>query len=346
MTNAPVSPIVRLANALNSQLDASYIKVAMPVLKGIATDPRVAAALAAFQKRAAELEKAGQQLTEDDPALGNLRSAVETAMTRQTSRIDVAGAALQSAAVAIAANMARQMALPRISNQHLGIVGVQWKAVQSDVVNQLVNYTNSSAWADSLDSYGPGVAQKVANVALLGVVDGQNPRQIARDVSDAVDSIPRADAEALMRTLQLNSYRQASTANYVANSDIVDHCIRVEALDDRTCLACIYLNGTELAVNETPDEHYNGRAVAVPVVKGFERNIPSGQDWFDSLGEQRQRSIMGDANYNAYQAGEVQLGDFVQHRVDPLFGPMIEQASLKGILGDKAKDYYKVNYGK
>lgn len=346
MTNAPSSPLERLADTLNSQLDANYLKIVTPVLKGIATDPRVASALAAFQKRAAELANTNQQLTEDDPALGNLRSAIELSLTRQTSRIDVAGAALQAGAVGIASSMARQMALPGVSNQHLNVLGIQWKQPQADVVNQLVNYTNSKAWADQLDQYGPDVAQKVANVALLGVVDGQGPRQIASDVTAAVDAIPRSEAEQLMRTLQLTSYRQASTANYVANADIVDHCIRVEALDDRTCIPCIFLNGTELEVGETPDEHENGRAVAVPVVKGFERDIQSGEDWLDGLGEDRQRKIMGDANYNAWSAGEVQLGDFVQHRVDPLFGPMIREASLKGLLGDKAKQYYKVNYGK
>lgn len=334
------APIRRLSEALNSQLDASYNRITAPVLKAIAEDPRINAALHAFQQRTQELAQRHEDMREDDPALGNLRQAVETALTRQSNNIDIAGAALQSSAIIIAADITRQMAVPpSVSN-------VIWQTPQTAVVNELVNYTNSAAWDDALAQYGPDAAKKVANVALLGIVDGQGPRQIASDVTDAVTAIPRSAAEQIMRTLQLASYRQASTANYVANSDIVDHCIRVEALDDRTCLACIYLNGDILAVDETPDEHWNGRAVAVPVVKGFDRVVPSGQDWFDNLSEDRQRNIMGDANYNAYQAGEVQLGDFVEHRVDPLFGPMIEQASLKGILGDKAKAYYARNYGK
>jgi hypothetical protein len=70
------------------------------------------------------------------------------------------------------------------------------------------------------------------------------------------------------------------------------------------------------------------------------KNIPSGADWFNGLPEARQRIIAGHANLEALKAGAVTLGDFVQEYQDEAFGTMVGEASLKGILGDRARDFY------
>jgi hypothetical protein len=144
-----------------------------------------------------------------------------------------------------------------------------------------------------------------------------------------------------MRTLHLQSYRGATALNQTANSDIITKQTRVAVLDDRTCLSCIALHGTELRVGERVDDHHRGRCTSLTDVVGLPpKNIPSGADWFNGLPEARQRIIAGHANLEALKAGAVTLGDFVQPYQDEAFGTMVGEASLKGILGDRARDFY------
>lgn len=338
-------PIQRLSDMLGLSLDRSYAQAVKPLLSQLAIDPRLAAALKAFQTEAERLHNDNQPLTADNPSLLYLRQVVQSVLHRQTATIERTAQALQEGAVQTAAQATRQLAFPGVNDQHMRTIGVEWKRPAPDAVLRLVNYAQSPAWNKSLDQYGSGVAQKIYNIALSGVVDGQNPREIARTVTQSITTISRAEAEKLIRTLQLASYRQASAANYAANEDKIDYLIRIEALDDRCCLSCIALHGTRLEVGESVDEHWNGRGTAIPVIKGFDRDIPSGEDWFNGLDEDHQREIMGDAAFNAWSDDAVSLNDFIEHTTDPIFGSMIEEASLKGILGaDEARKYYSRNY--
>ncbi len=105
-------------------------------------------------------------------------------------------------------------------------------------------------------------------------------------------------------------------------------------------MSCVPLHGTLVPFDEPPDEHWNGRAVVVAIVRGRGRDVQSGEDWFNGLSADRQRAMMGDAAFGAWQDGAIGLPDFVERRTDPTFGPMIQEASLKGMLGDGAKRYY------
>lgn len=336
-------PVQRINDLLTGLLDRGYSKQVTPILSALSNDPRLKSALSAFNTEAKQLADVGQPLTADNPALLNLRQTLDTVLTRQTARIDNAASQLQDQAVTAGQAAARQLALPGIADNHLAALGIQWNVPDPAAIARVVDYANSTAWANQLDQFGAGVADRIGKIAIAGIVDGQNPRAIARTVTQAVDAVPRYQAESLLRTLQLTVYRQSQAANYAANADIVEYVIRAEALDDRTCLACLALNGERYEVGDVIDEHPNGRAVAIPVVKGFERNVQSGEDWLNAQSEDRQRRIMGDANYNAWTDGAVQLSDFVSHGTDPLWGQVIEQQSLNGILGPQAKQYYQVN---
>jgi hypothetical protein len=89
-------------------------------------------------------------------------------------------------------------------------------------------------------------------------------------------------------------------------------------------------------------EHHNGRGTTISEVFGISRDIGRGEDWFNGLSDVRQREIMrNDSAHRAWVDGKVRLADFVEDYSDPVFGDMMRQASLKGMLGDGAKDYYK-----
>lgn len=333
------SPVATLADMLSHLLDRDFIKVAGPVLAAIVGDPRVRSAVAGLQREAERLQAANEPLSRNNPAIGNVRGAVEASINGVKPQLAEAGIALEAGAITIGATMAHQMAL---SGGLQGVPGYAW-----NVVREVKRYTSSRAWSVQLNSFAPDAGRRVAQIAVAGIVDGQNPVDIARSVSDAVTAIPRAQSEALLRTLQLNSYRRANAANYAANSDILEPMgIRIAALDDRTCIVCVELHGTLVPIDEEIDEHYNGRCTVVPIVKGFPRNIEDGEAWFDAQDDARQQRILGKAAYNAWNDGAVSLADFVGHTNDPIFGRQLATNSLKGILGKDAKQYYSYNYNK
>jgi len=68
-------------------------------------------------------------------------------------------------------------------------------------------------------------------------------------------------------------------------------------------------------------------------VRGRPREVQTGEDWFAGLGEERQRAQMGDSAYELWRGGRLELRDFVQPYTDPVFGEMVREASVKGMLG-------------
>jgi hypothetical protein len=152
-------------------------------------------------------------------------------------------------------------------------------------------------------------------------------------LTQAIADVPRYQANTLMRTLQLTAYRDATAIHQAANANLIARVVRIAALDDRTCLSCLALHGTEVPVGERVDDHYSGRCIGISVVRGREVNVQTGEDWLRGLPEERQRTIMGPAKFEAWKAGAVRLQEFVARRDDPVFGQMVQEASLKGLLG-------------
>jgi len=64
-----------------------------------------------------------------------------------------------------------------------------------------------------------------------------------------------------------------------------------------------------------------------------EIEIESGESWFNAQDETTQRTMMGPAKYDAWQAGEIELADLVSVHNDPIYGDMRGEASLVSILG-------------
>jgi hypothetical protein len=341
MSNKPNSST--LGDLLVALIDRSYSKYAKPVINAVSSDPRVATALEALDAEAERLEKAGEKFTADNPVLRAFFDTLETSLGRVAGRMDAAGEDLQGAGIEAGNRIARQLALPGFSDEMLAQVNITWQRPDPVAVARLIDYANSTAWQALIDGYAPNTSTLVRNIAIRGIVAGRNPRAIAREVFNAVKTIPRYQAENIIRTIQLQSYRDAAQANYIANSSILEpYGIRIAALDARTCMACVALHGTKVPLGERITDHHQGRCIVVPQVKGFPpRNVRTGVDWFNALPENRQREQMGWGAYDAWKAGKIDLRDFVGKYTDPVFGEMIRENSLRGMLGEQAKQFYK-----
>lgn len=339
----PLNPSALLATLL----DTGYSQATAGVIAAIAQETErgpLAERLKQLEQRAEELDQADELLPAEDATLRALLADLGDSLEKGAILIAAVSPLLEGLGINAAGQYVRQISLPGVSDQQLAGIGVRWNNPDPEALNAVVNYTNSDAWAALLKKYGDIEAQ-VRAIALDGIAGGRGALAIARDLREAIESLPASQANTLMRTLQMQSFKEATALNQVANADILEpETIRIAALDDRTCMSCVALHGTRLPLGATVDDHWNGRCTSITIVKGLPPpDVQTGEDWFANRTEDQQREQMGNAAYEAWKAGAISLQDFPERHTDALFGEMITKASLKGMLGRAAKDYYMTN---
>lgn len=355
MSNSPfpLPTPTQYRNVVDGLLNRGYDAASADVMRAIAVTANsgeVGKRLREMDEAAKSLKDATANLKPGDPllrsiqreyeqAVNRLLNAFEDSLTQQAKAIDAASGAVQASGINVAGQATQYGAFGGLDPT---VIGVDWNTPDPEAVAQLVGYTNSDEWQALIDSYSADISEVARGIAVRGIVEGASPLATARELRNAVEGLPAYTANNMMRTLQLTSYRDASLANRIANRDILDYQIRIASLDDRCCLACISLNGEKLPIDARIEDHHQGRCDSIPVVKGFPRNVPSGEDWFNSRTEAEQRAQMGNANYEAWKAGKVNLRDFAQKYTDPVFKEMVREASLKSLIGNEAQKYYSM----
>lgn len=307
--------------------------------------------LAELDAEAARLAAEGKALDAGNPVVRAVLADVEAVTRRNAGRIDGVAGDVAQQGIDVSANLTRQLTFGGTTNAQLNAVGITWRQPDPEAINALVGYVDNPAFAEALTGYSDDVVRTVSNQIIRGVVDGWSPLRIAREVRRITETYPSAAANTLLRTLQLESYRTGTAAHQNANRDVIRRVIRVEILDDRTCLCCWSLHGTVVWDGERDagmpipriSEHYNGRGTTITEVIGRRRSVRTGVDIWNGLPASRRRGIAGDAAFNAMEAGAVRLEDFAGETTDPLFGDMVEERSLRGILGSDADQYYARN---
>ncbi len=284
MAAVPGGTISELVRRL---LDREYRRTAERVLVTIShsvTNGVIARRLNDFEAEAARLAEQGQRLNVDNSVLRALTADLDEVMRRNARLVSDSASTIQLQAVDAAARLTREFALPGLSDAQLAAIGLTWNVPDPEAVNTLVQFADSAGWQAELERFAGNAANAVNNVALRGIVEGWGPRRTARAIRQAAEGIGPWDANNLMRTLQLQSYRTASAIHQTANIDMLEVQIRIATLDDRTCMACIALHGTEVPVGERIDDHWSGRCTSITQVKGRPRYaIQSGDEWFNRL---------------------------------------------------------------
>jgi hypothetical protein len=343
-TRQPETPEANLAELVGSLLDRGYESAARSTLRGVAgsvQSDRIQTRLDELEREARRLAEEGERLQPDNPVLRTLLDDMEDVMRRNGGRIDGIAPDLQDAGADIAGRLTRQLALPGINDQQLRTIGIRWNAPDPEAVRRLVNYVESEAWQRQIAQYPGMVLDTVRNQAIRGVAEGWGPLRAAANIRLTSEGVPAAQANQMMRTLYLQSYRGATAAHQVANADILTEQIRIAALDSLTCLACISEHGQRLPIGQRINDHENGRCTSITVVRGREREVVTGEQWFLSQPEARQRQIAGPANYEAMRAGRVRLSDFVERYENDVYGEMLRESSLRGVLGRDAATFYQ-----
>ncbi len=329
-------PTNRIGELTRALLDRGYEQATRQTLNAIGASVGtglINQRLAELDAEAARLEAVGDRLRPDNPVLRALLADLDTELGRIAQRVDAAASDAQRRGIDAAARLTRELALPGVTDEQLRLIGVQWNVPDPEAVNALVGYVNGAGWQAEMAAYPQTVLDVVRNQAVRGLVEGWNPLQTARLIRQMAQGVPAAQANTLMRTVQLQSYRDAAVMQRMANEDILEYQIRIAALDARTCMACVALHGTRLPINERINDHHNGRCTSISVVRGRPRDVQTGEEWFSSLPEERQRAQMGDSAFELWRGGRIDLRDFVQPYQDRVFGEMVREASVKGMLG-------------
>jgi hypothetical protein len=344
MTN----PRPSLNQTINDLLNSGYNETASSVIRAMGSemnDGIVAQRLAELEQEAERLAAEGEMLSPDNPVLRAVLADMDEFQQRNQRRITDATSALTTDGVNVSSTITRQLVLSGMSDNQIAQVSAQWNRPDPQAVAALVDFTQDNAFKDLLSGYGDDVIQRISARATSGFVNGWGARRVARSIRTIATGLPVSQAETILRTLHLQSYRRGTAATQAANAHLLQQeAIRVAVLDPRTCLSCIALHGTKIPLGKPVADHWNGRCTSIAIVKGFTRNITLGTEWFGQLPPERQQQQRAFQNspalYAAFADGAVDLNDFVEESTDPLFGEMVTQASLVGILGKDAQRYY------
>ena len=218
-----------------------------------------------------------------------------------------------------------------------GVSGAFNVLPSSAIIEQLLDFLRPDGPLYArLGQLANATAERVANTIVEGVGLGYNPRKIAREITNSL-GMGLTDAMRNVRTVQLYSYREASRAQYVSNSDVVRGWVWYAEFDDRVCGSCLAMHGTVHSLDENLDDHYNGRCAMLPLLAGQENPVPEGgqgEQWFRNQPEGAQKQILGAGRWQALQDGKYQFSDLPVQRESDVYGHMRSVKTLRELIGD------------
>lgn len=207
-------------------------------------------------------------------------------------------------------------------------IGAYFDVLPVEAVQIAIGYASDGTPLNRLlrRDYAKSVAE-LTRALIEGVTMGRNPRETARAMLEAMSgNLQRALL--IARDQQIRTFREASRQQFAA-SGVVDGYIRRCALNPRTCIACIALDGTEYPTDELMEVHPEDRCFMQPKIAGLEPVVTqSGAEWFAAQSAETQREMLGAGKYDLWKSGEFGLGDFTSRRVDPVWGPSVRVAAL------------------
>ncbi len=220
------------------------------------------------------------------------------------------------------------------------LTGNKGNTLTGDNIDKLLAWLQpGSALYERIGNLATYHSERVIEAIISSVGKGLGPRQVAREIMQAAENEFGAglvDALRMSRTSQLWAGREATRANYIANSDIITGWIWVAELDDLTCLSCVAQHGQRYDLDEILDDHHNGRCTMIPEIMGQNPidGMKSGEDWFKEQPESVQQSMMGPGKFEAWQGGAFGFDKLSTQKEDDVYGHMRGETSLQDLVGE------------
>lgn len=160
-----------------------------------------------------------------------------------------------------------------------------------------------------------------------GLVLGRGPREIAKAITSS-SSIAPVRAMRIARTEMLRAYRMTSTANY-RDSGVVETWKWLATKDERTCVACIAMDGTVHELSEELAAHIQCRCTTVPFIPGRTGDWEPLRKWIEKDPELLEKKLGGEM-YKAFKKGEIDWDDIPVRHTHPTFGDSMVPGNLEG----------------
>lgn len=176
----------------------------------------------------------------------------------------------------------------------------------------------------------PGLNQEtvrqIGREVTRGLASGLHSRVIARNIANTT-SVPSARAATIARTETFRAYREANREIYKQHR-LVKEWRWVCSLGERTCSACWSMHGSLHPVEEPMGTHPNCRCTMIPTIPNS-FNGPTGEELFNDLDPDQQRTILGQSKYDAFKRGDIKLADTVRVMKTKEWGTTRSVSSLK-----------------
>ena len=251
---------------------------------------------------------------------------------RGKEELDKFTAYLETALGAAAAG-AIALGLAHSSGLISSLTDQKFTGLDRGVMPQLLKYLDPDGpLYKRLQELTGATVDRVTQTILDGVSSGYNPRKIAGMIRDSFGG-GLTDSLRNVRTVQLYSYRDSARANYMASDGLVSGWVWFAELDADVCLSCVAMHGSVHSLDETLDDHYNGRCAALPYIEGLTGEIETGQSWFESLSDEEQVTMMGNEKHGAYKDGKFEFSQLSKQYETPVYGLMRSETPLIDLIG-------------
>lgn len=200
------------------------------------------------------------------------------------------------------------------------VLSATWLRMPLDAIEAYIGLTgDGSPLRRLLEAAYPEAVEGIINGLVTGMAKGYGPNQIAMLMAQGF-GLGLERLTLIARTEQLRVWRLSSQDQYI-RSGVVTGYKRIANKSDRTCMACLILDGEEYATEHEFEEHPRGRCALVPIV----RHAPSplwetGEQWFLKLPLETQQSMMGGERWELWRDGQFALKDLVGYSHSPVWG--------------------------
>ena len=325
-----------------SRLETSATNDLLSAYRGVTNrlEDKITVLLSKFE----QLEKQGQLTPENVRKLGtwaSLLNQIEDEISKYGGYVDTQNRLAAQKSIDLAGKHSQLLTATYFNDNPnlLKAFNATWDKLPSDQVETLVGFLqqDSQLSINLNNSLGTNAANNFASKLIEGIALGYNPNKINQLINQTL-SEPLTWSLNSVRTTQNYTYREATRANYLNNTEIIGSWKWYAALDGRVCLSCVNQHGREFPLNARLNDHHQGRCTQIPILDRPERfglktpKISLGEKWFNGLPETEQRQRMGNDRYAAYKAGKFKFNELSQEYQNDTFGTMLKEASLKTLL--------------
>jgi len=210
-------------------------------------------------------------------------------------------------------------------------VGATFNRLPVEAVERMVGLTgDGSPLLDVLSNTYPDAVNAATNALIDATARGFNPRETAGRMMQAAGGTALNRALVIARTEQLRVYREAARAQYI-ESGLVRGFRRLATHDNRTCPACLALEGEYYDVDAPLRVHPQCRCAMIPVVTGY-RELPfeTGESWLQAQDAETQMGILGKGGFEAWRHG-VPLSRFASVTPNSTWGDTVRVTPVKDL---------------